>query len=345
MKLKAIVILVLFSGAALCSIPSEALALPALVYDAHASYFHKLPEEKYMQTVVAQKWLQVSNKDIDTLEGLCFDRQGNLWMVGVLSGRIFKVTPKKQVTVVTTLKGKFPAGLKIHKDGRIFVAYLGDLKSTGGIVSFNPDGSDMRQIVAEGKYVCDDLFFDSKGGFYFTNFVGVVGNSIGSVEYVSPDFKTITTVVSNLTGPNGVVMTPNLKDTLFVSETCANRLDRFNLESDGITIKPYQGVVIYHFQGGWPDSLETDADGNLYQAMWSQGRFVVLDSKTGIPFAQILIPGRDKGHMLYSAHSAVIPGTNQIILAASDVELGQGMALYTAKVPAKAWGGYYQFQH
>lgn len=347
MKSMTIVFTALFTGAALLGTIGTALALPTVVYAADSSkYFPPLPGEQNLQAVVAEKWLQVSN-DIDTLEGLCFDRDGNLWMVGVQSGKIFKVAPDKQVTVVTTLKDKTPAGLKINKDGRIFVAYLGDCQSTGGVVSFNPDGSDLKQIVPEtGGYVIDDLFFDDNGGFYFTNFKGTVGNSIGTVEYVSPDFKTITTVVKNLTGPNGVVMTPKEKNTLFISETCADRLDRFNLESDGLTIKPYGGSVVYNYQGGnlGPDSVETDADGNIYQAMWGQGRYIILNSQTGIPFAQILIPDRDKGHMLYTSHSAIIPGTDQILVAANDLEGGQGTALYTARVPAKSWGGYYQFQ-
>ncbi len=343
MKLKIIALMALLSGVALFGAPSTVLAAPGVVYDANSSYFPQLTGEQNLQTVVAEKWLQVSNHDVDTLEGLCFDRSGNLWMVGVQSGKIFKVTPDKQVTVVATLKDKLPAGLKIGKDGRVYVAYLGDCKSTGGVVSFKPDGSDMKTIVPETSgYVVDDLFFDSKGGFYFTNFKGIVGNSIGTVEYVSPDFKTITTVVKNLTGPNGVVMPPNLKNTLFISETNTARLDRFNLESDGVTIKPYGGSVVYNYQGGnlGPDSIETDADGNIYQAMWGQGRYILLDSKTGSPFAQILIPDRDKGHMLYASHSAMIPGTNQVILAANDLEGGQGMALYTVNGPANAWGDF-----
>jgi lactonase len=141
-------------------------------------------------------------------------------------------------------------------------------------------------------------------------------------------------------------MTPKLKNTLFVSETCAARLLRINLQPNGVTINPFGSSVVYHFQGGYlgPDSVETDADGNLYQAMWGQGRYVILDSKTGIPFAQILIPGRENGHMLYTSHSAIMPGTNQVILAAADRWGGQGNALYIAKGPAKAWDGYYQFQ-
>jgi len=348
MKLKVMALVRLLSCGALFCAPGTVSAAPAIVYDQNASYFApQVTGEQNLQTVVAEKWLQISDTDQSNLEGLCFDRYGNLWFVAVQSGNVYKVAPDKKVTVVTALKGKGPAALKIAKDGRIFVGYLGDLKSTGGLVSFNPDGSDMQQIIPESAgYIVDDLFFDNKGGFYFANFKGWVGNPIGSVEYMSPDFKKITTVVGNLISPNGIVMSPKVKNALFVSETAAARLDRFNLDADGVSVTPFGGSVAYNFQGGYlgPDSVETDADGNLYQALWGQGRYMVLDSRTGIPFAQILIPGREKGHNLYTSHSAIMPGTNKVILAAADRWGGQGNALYIVEGPAKAWDGYYQFQ-
>jgi hypothetical protein len=43
------------------------------------------PGEKTLQTVVAEKWLQVLKNDTDTLEGLYFDRHRNLPMVGMQS--------------------------------------------------------------------------------------------------------------------------------------------------------------------------------------------------------------------------------------------------------------------
>ena len=324
------------------------MVAPAIVYDQSASYFApQVTGEQNLQTVVAEEWLRMSDTDDSNLEGLCFDRDGNLWFVAVQTGNVYKVTPDKKVTVVTTLKGKHPAALKIDKSGRIYVGCLGDFKNTGSLVSFNPDGSDMRVIIPESAgYVVDDLFFDNKGGIYFTNFKGWVGSPIGSVEYMSPDFKKITTVVGNLVSPNGIVMSPKVKNALFVSETDNGRLCRFNLGADGVSITPFGGSTAYYFQGGYlgPDSLETDADGNLYQAMWGQGRYVLLDSRTGIPFAQILIPGREKGHMLYTSHSAMMAGTNKVILAAADRWGGQGNALYIVEGPAKGWDGYYQFQ-
>ncbi|MDR3588620.1 MAG: SMP-30/gluconolactonase/LRE family protein [Negativicutes bacterium] len=341
MKRITIMLIALFSCALVISATGTAAAMPTVSYDTNSKYSRQLTGEQFLQTVYAEKWLQVSD-EADTLEGLCFDREGNLWMVGVQSGKVFKVSADKKIQVVLTLPGKYPSGLKISKDGRIFVTCL-----AGGIFSFQPDGTDLRVIVPENAgYVCDDMVFDSNGGFYFTNFKGSIGNLIGTVEYVSPDFKTITTVVKGLCGPNGIVMTKSGKNVLFITEICANRLDRFELEPDGITVAPYGGTVLYNYQGGYagPDSIETDADGNIYQAMWGQGRYVVLDAKNFVPFAQIFIPERDTGHMLFTPHSAIIPGTDHVLLSANDLRGGQGTALYIAKVPAKAWDGYYQFQ-
>jgi gluconolactonase len=55
------------------------------------------------------------------LEGPSFDRAGNLYCVDIAHGRIFRTSPTGEVNVVTEYDGE-PNGLKIHKDGRIFIA-------------------------------------------------------------------------------------------------------------------------------------------------------------------------------------------------------------------------------
>ena len=311
--------------------PNEAFALPAV-----STPEFKLAGTETLQTVMAEQWLKVSD-DVDTLEGLCFDRKNNLWLVGVESGKVYKITPDKKIQVVMTLKDRRPAGLKIHKDGRIFVACLGNGVDNGSVISFNPDGSDIKVIVPENAgYVPDDLFFDNEGGFYFTNFKGYYSNPIGSVEYVSPDYKTITRAFGNLCGPNGIVMSPLWPGVLYVSECYGARLDGFQLKAP-------TSSVVWHYQGYvFPDSIETDAAGNIYQAIYGQAR-VIIFSSFGNPFAHVIIPDGLQGHMLNVTHSAIIPGTDQLIICTSDLP-NPGTALYTVKAPAKAWDGYYQFQ-
>src|SRR5512142_2538171 len=55
------------------------------------------------------------------LEGPSFDREGNLYVVDVAWGRVFRISPAGDVALITEYDGE-PNGLKIHKDGRIFIA-------------------------------------------------------------------------------------------------------------------------------------------------------------------------------------------------------------------------------
>ena len=55
------------------------------------------------------------------LEGPSFDRDGNLWLVDIAHGRIFRVSPAGDWDVVAQYDGQ-PNGLKIHRDGRVFIA-------------------------------------------------------------------------------------------------------------------------------------------------------------------------------------------------------------------------------
>src|SRR5688572_30811278 len=54
------------------------------------------------------------------LEGPAFDRKGDLWCVDIPFGRVFKVSATGEWDLVAQYDG-WPNGLKIHRDGRIFI--------------------------------------------------------------------------------------------------------------------------------------------------------------------------------------------------------------------------------
>src|SRR5690554_4620768 len=61
-------------------------------------------------------------QDLDCfLEGPSFDREGRLWLVDIPYGRILTIDPDGSWNVVVEYDG-WPNGLKIHRDGRVFVA-------------------------------------------------------------------------------------------------------------------------------------------------------------------------------------------------------------------------------
>ena len=147
------------------------------------------------------------------LEGLVFDRDHNLFLCEVFGGKIFKVDiDTKRFQQRFNQQNKIHA-VKIHKDGRLFTCYLGDFESTGGIFATDEHGEQFEEIISElnTEYCIDDMVFDSKGGFYFTDFRGYSTNPKGGVYYVSPDFKTVTPVIQNISVANGVALSTDEK--------------------------------------------------------------------------------------------------------------------------------------
>jgi lactonase len=321
--------------------------LPALVYKGESkSAVPILGNEEAIQTITAKKWLKISDKPLQ-LEGLIFDRDHNLLVLDVFGGEIFKVLmPHKKVIRIVGPNNLSPGAVKIHKDGRLFVAGLGDFVSKGSVTVMNPHGTDWKTIIPESAgYLVDDLVFDKKGGFYFTDFKGYSTNPIGGVYYVSPDFKTITPILKNIAIANGIALSKDER-TLWVTEIGNNRLHKVELEEDGVTIAAFGASVPYYFNGYLgPDSAMIDDDDNLYVAIYNQGKVMVFN-KLGNAIGQILIPGRETGHMLRTTASAIIPGTKKIIICANDGDRPdtQGAWLYIAETFAKSWDGAYQFK-
>ena len=77
-------------------------------------------------------------------------------------------------------------------------------------------------------------------------------------------------------------------------------------------------AIPYHFIGPAPDSARTDSDGNVYVAMYGQGRVLVFN-KNGIPIGQVLLPRRDEGQNLESTSLAIKPDTNDRYIVTNDV--------------------------
>lgn len=282
--------------------------------------------ERELQTVTAEPFFKVSDDEL-ALEGPAYDRHGNLLFLDVYGGRVFRLSPSCNLTTVYTDPALRPAGIAIHKDGRIFLAGVGDFEA-GSVVALHPDGGSTQVVVpTSAGHVPDDLVFDSTGGFYFTDFKGSSTNPAGGVYYVSPRFDKIATVVPNLSGANGVALSPDGK-VLWATEFCAGRLHRIDLQ-DAATPTHLGATIPYHFVGRAPDSMRADSDGNVYVALYHQGR-VLAFSPNGVPIGQILLPGREHNHFLKCTSLAFVPGSRDVVIVSRD-ERGRGSMIFRAQ--------------
>ena len=101
------------------------------------------------------------------LEGPSVDRAGNLHCTDIPFGRIFRISPDREWHLVTEYDGE-PNGLKIHRDGRLFVT---DHKR--GLVVVDPETGAVTPLLdrafTEGFRGVNDLCFARNGDIFFTD--------------------------------------------------------------------------------------------------------------------------------------------------------------------------------
>lgn len=289
------------------------------------------PSEQNIPALLAQPWCCVDCQRYTRLEGVCFDGPDTLYFVDIDYDILYRLEMQTQsLTVVYQAPGAKFSAVKVHPDGRLFVC---SLNPDIGIFTLRPDGTDYRPIEAVKGCVVDDLAFDGRGGFYFTELVGECHAPTGRVCYVNPQLTMVTPVVTNLASPNGVALSGDQK-VLWVTETTGGRLLRFELDDSGLAVAPYGSYPSYHFVGKpGPDSCTIDPHDNLYAALYGQGRFMIFQ-KDGYPVGQILLPEREAGFHLYSTHCKLRPGTWELYLCASSGPLRKDASIFKVDLSA-----------
>ena len=217
------------------------------------------------------------------LEGPAFDRAGNLYCVDLAHGRIFRIAPDRSWSVFADYDGE-PNGLKIHQDGRIFVA-----DHRHGILAFDPATGE-RQVIAtggpQGRFIgLNDLSFSADGDLYVTD----QGHS-GLAEPIGAVYRLrrtgeIDLIFAGLAAPNGVVL--NMAETLLhVSTTRANQVMSCPLTKD----KPGapKTRLFIQLSGGptGPDGMAVDEADNLVVVAAGHGTAWVFD-RHGEPIHRI----------------------------------------------------------
>lgn len=312
--------------------------LPSLTIPAALQSVVPLPvSEADLPTVEAVEYFKVSDEALQ-LECPIFAPNGDLLFCEVFGGRVYRLTPDKTLSTILPENELRPAGLEVHRNGRVYIAELGDFASRGSVVSMAPDGTDLVPIVPrDAGFLPDDLVFDKNGGFYFTDFKGGSSRPDGGVYYVGPDGGKPVLVLPNLRIANGVGLSPD-GNTLWVTELAGGRLHRVSL-ADATTVAPFGSLVVYTFTGAGPDSLRVDSAGNVYVAMYGQGRILAFNP-LGFPIGQYVLPGRDQGHNLRSTSMAIRPGTDEMLILTNDWDKGQGSTIFAVKALASAAPGY-----
>jgi gluconolactonase len=223
------------------------------------SVFLEIPKKLWRSG--ANQWVETQSGGAPTptfLEGPSFDREGNLWVTDIPWGRLFKITPKGEITVALEYDGE-PNGLKFHKDGRAFIA---DHKH--GIMVFDPRTGRIERLLdrANGERFkgVNDLVFAMNGDLYFTD-QGQTGlhDPTGRLFRLRQSGK-LELVLDGIPSPNGLVLN-KAEDILFLAVTRNNAVWRVPMRPSGNVYKV--GIFIQLSGGVGPDGMAMDEDDNL----------------------------------------------------------------------------------
>jgi gluconolactonase len=205
------------------------------------------------------------------IEGPAFDKEGRLYIVDIPYGRIFRITPEGDWTLVAQYDGE-PNGLKFHPDGRILLA---DYRH--GLMQLDPHNGRISPILTsrngESFKGVNDLAIASNGDIYFTD-QGQTGlhDPRGRVFRLSATGR-LDCLLDNGVSPNGLVLDA-AERVLFVAMTRDNAIWRVPLLPDGGTAKVGRFCTMYGTSG--PDGLAMDEAGNLYVAHASLAHVLVF---------------------------------------------------------------------
>lgn len=205
------------------------------------------------------------------IEGPSFDAKGNLYIVDIPFGRIFKITPDRKWSLVVEYDG-WPNGLKIARDGRILVA---DYRH--GIMELDARAGRMQKVLtsrnSESFRGCNDLHIAGNGDIFFTD-QGQTGlhDPTGKVYRLKTDGR-LDCLIDTGISPNGLVLDPN-EAVLFVAMTRDNAVWRMPFMKDGSVSKV--GRFCSMFGPSGPDGMTMDHAGRLFVAHASLGHVFVF---------------------------------------------------------------------
>src|SRR6201985_2484519 len=170
--------------------------------------FSAMPDNFRRKGVVTE-WADANRPGAPTdcfIEGPSFDRDGNLYIVDIPFGRIFRIAPDGKWSLVVEYDG-WANGLKIDADRRVLVA---DYRH--GIMELDAGAAKMRPVLtshnSESFRGCNDLHLASNGDIYFTD-QGQTGlhDPTGRVYRLSSSGR-LDCLINTGVSPNALVLDP-----------------------------------------------------------------------------------------------------------------------------------------
>lgn len=167
----------------------------------------------------------------------------------------------------TVIESKAATPGSVETAGRVFFLDL----SGGRVLSVNPDGSDLKVIVSEGRKLPDGIVVDVDAGYiYWTNMGNPKAND-GSIDRADLDGANVTTII-----PEGCTFTPKQMQLdkkngkIYWCDREGMRVMRSNVDGSNIEtlVETGYGDADRHDARNWCVGIALDVEGGKFY--WTQ---------------------------------------------------------------------------
>ncbi len=221
------------------------------------------------------------------LEAPCFDQAGDLWLVDVPYGRLFRVTPDGNWTIGYQYDGE-PHGLARLPNGRFAMTCY-----QHGLLALDPAAGRHSVLCSRNNTEAfrglSDITRAPNGDLWFTDpGRSSLSDPTGRLFRLRAGQSRPDQVLANLPYPNGVAVSPD-GVFVYVAVTRANAVWRLLADAPD-PVWPMVGVYLHLSGGLGPDGMAIDAEGRLAVAQSQIGRAWIFD-RWGDPLCRVHVPG------------------------------------------------------
>jgi len=252
-----------------------------------ATPFARLPESYHFKGEPTE-WVKMTRPGqrlSSFFEGPCFDDDGNLWLVDIPYGRLFKINPQGIFDLAYAYDGE-PHTIK-HSTEQGFL--LTDYKK--GLLKFDPQKGKMdvlyNNLDGQPFLGLSDLIIAENGDVWFTDSGRTsLSDPRGRLYRYHPDTG-MEMVLDMIPYPNGVTLLQDQSNVL-VAATRANAIWKLSSQRPA-SGPPMVGTWVQLSGGLGPDGMATSKTGYIAVAQAQAGRAYVFDA-WGDPVCTVKVP-------------------------------------------------------
>ena len=226
----------------------------------------ELPSYLY-ESGIGNAWVDahLQGRDITSyLDAPCFDTQGNLWVVDIPFGRIFRITSSGEWDLIVKYDG-WPSGLCFHPDGRLIIA-----DARHGLLALDVTERQIKPFLTHTQSQrfkgVKEVIFSRDGDCYFSD-PGQTGlqDASGAVYRLTAD-GSVQRLLDSVPNPRGLALN-HAESILFIAAAADNAIWQAPLvDADVSKVGKFIQMTGGMGSGAGPNGIASDSDNHLFIA-------------------------------------------------------------------------------